>query len=92
MTDEPVQIVSDPDGVPICHITGVISQMFSPHVIAMNLVSDRMAVGTDGSTRPDLIIAARLRFDLDVARRIRDQIDAHLRGMTNTAPPDTKPN
>jgi hypothetical protein len=40
-----------------------------------------------------LIIAARLRFDLDVARRIRDQLNAHLSGITGGVSVDmTKPN
>jgi hypothetical protein len=91
LADDP-KAIPDPDHVPVRHVTGVVSNIFNGHFIAMNLVTDRMAVGTDGSTQTDLIIAARLRFDLNVAKNIRDQIDAHLSGLTNAQGPDTKPN
>ena len=93
MTDSTVEIIADPDHVPVRHITGVFSNIFNGQTIALNLITDRMAVGRDGSGHQDLIIAARLRFDLDVARRIRDQLNAHLSGVTGGVPVDmTKPN
>lgn len=60
----------------------------------MNLVTDRMGMYMDGSSNPDLIVAARLRFDLSTARLIRDQLDTHLSGITSVPgpAPDVKPN
>ena len=87
-----VEITPDPDHVPVQHVTGVVSSIANGQTIMMNLVTDRMAVLSDGSAQPDLIIAARLRFDLEIARRIRDQLDAHLNGLTAAVQNDAKPN
>ena len=84
--------IPDPDNVPVTYISGAVSNIANGQTIMLNLVSDRMAVGADGSTRSDLIIAARLRFDLNTAQRIRDQLDAHISGLTAAMPPDQKPN
>ncbi|MCJ2052620.1 hypothetical protein [Methylobacterium sp. J-070] len=94
-SDTPPQVggdIPDPDNVPIAHITGAVSNIANGQTIFLNLLSDRMAIGLDGRSRSDPIIAARLRFDLSVARNIRDQLDAHISGLTAAAPPDQKPN
>lgn len=93
MTDDPKQVIADPDCVPVRHVTGVITNLFGDgRTMAMNLVTDRMGIHQDGSTYQDLIVVARLRFDLGVAQRIRDQIDVHLSGITSRMHPDQKPN
>lgn len=92
MTSKPKQPVPDPDSVPVTLVTGFISNIYNGQIIAMNFVTDRMTVYSDGSGEPDLVIAARLRFDLNVAVRIRDQINKHLASVTSTLPPDEKPN
>lgn len=84
--------IPDPNNVPITHVTGVVSNIANGQTIMLNLIADRLAVSLDGSSRSDPIIAARLRFDLNVARRIRDQLDAHISGLTAAMPPDQKPN
>lgn len=94
-SDAPPQVsgdIPDPNNVPITHVTAGVSNIAKGQTIFMNLLSDRMAVGLDGSTRSDLIIVARLRFDLEVARHIRDQLDMHLSGLATAQPPDQKPN
>lgn len=86
------EIIPDPDHVPVVHVTGLVSRIANGQTIMMNFVTDRMAVTTDGKVQPDLVIGARLRFDLDVARRIRDQLDVHLSGLTAANLDETKPN
>jgi hypothetical protein len=58
----------------------------------MNFVTDQMAIYPDGSGESELIVAARLRFDLNVAVRIRDQINIHLASLGSTLPPGEKAN
>ncbi len=84
--------IPDPKNVPVTHVTAAVINIAKGQMIFLNLLTDRMAVGLDGSTRSDLIIAARLRFDLDVALHIRDQLDMHIIGLTNAQPPDQKMN
>ena len=86
------QIVADPNNVPVLHITGAVSNMQNGQTIAVNLVTDRMTVQMNGQAIPDIIIAARLRFDLSTARIIRDQIDAHLSVLSAKPPSGRKPN
>lgn len=78
MADDTKKVIPDPDAVPVRHITGLASINANGQTIFLNLVTDRMAVYSDGSCEPDLIIAARLHFDIEVARKIRDQLSAHL--------------
>jgi predicted component of type VI protein secretion system len=92
LTDDPKQVIPDPDCVAVRHITGVVSSVFNGQTVAMNLVTDRMGMDINGNTYPELIVAARLRFDLNVARRIRDQLDAHLTGFSSNPRADEKPN
>ena len=83
--------VPDPDQVPVRHVTGAVS-VLSGGTIMLTLVTDRLGLRLDGGTYGDPIIAARLRFDIDMARRIRDQLGAHISGLTAAQPPNTKPN
>jgi hypothetical protein len=47
-------------------------------VVAMTLVTDRIGFNVDGSPKPDPIIAARLRFDLAIAKMTRDQLNVQI--------------
>lgn len=88
-----IERIQDPDCVAVRHVTGVITQVFGKgSTIAMTLVTDRMGVTVSGGTFTDNIVAARLRFDFDVARLIRDHLDAHLSGITRNNTTDAKPN
>ncbi|RYF06076.1 MAG: hypothetical protein EOO77_27450 [Oxalobacteraceae bacterium] len=80
----PIDATPDPDEVPVRHITGAVSIVLNGQTVALNLFTDRMAVLMDGSVQPDPIVAARLRLDLAMAREIRDQLDAHLSGLTTS--------
>lgn len=83
--------VPDPDQVPVRHVSGAMS-VLSGGTIMVNITSDRMGMRLDGSVYADPIIAARLRMDLEMARQLRDQLDAHISGLTAPRPPDQKPN
>lgn len=87
-----VEIIPDPDGVPVKHITGAVTAVANGQTIMLTLITDRLTVFSDGSMRTDPIIAARLRFDPTVARRIRDQLDAHLNAITAASSRDGRPN
>ena len=89
---EPKRAIPDPDNVPITHVTGFVSNILNGQTVAMNYVTDRMAIYPDGSGQSDLAIAARLRFDLDVARRIRDQLNIYLNALSPVMKADEKPN
>ena len=92
MSTKPKQPIPDPNNVPVTHVTGFISNIYNGQTIAMNFVTDQMAIYPDGSGESELIVAARLRFDLNVAVRIRDQINIHLAGLAATLPPGEKAN
>ncbi|MCJ2067247.1 hypothetical protein MKK75_00225 [Methylobacterium sp. J-030] len=83
--------VPDPDQVPVRHVSGAFS-VITGGTIMLNLMSDRLGMRLDGTLYTDPIIAARLRMDLEMARLIRDQLDAHLSGLSATRSPDQKPN
>lgn len=89
---KPRQTIPDPNNVPVTHVTGFISNIYNGQTIAMNFVTDQMAIYPDGSGESELIVAARLRFDLNVAVRIRDQINIHLASLASTLPPGEKAN
>jgi hypothetical protein len=84
MSEVPASVaVPDPDNVRVQYVTGVATHRISKYTLAMTLVTDRMALTlSDGKPQRDLIIVGRLRFDLDMARQIRDQLDAHLKMLT----------
>ncbi len=92
MTAETKQPVTDPDSVPVTYVTGFIGNIFNGHTIAMNFVTDRLAIFPDGTSESDIIIAARLRFDVHVAARLRDQLNLYLASMSATRPADDKTN
>ena len=89
---KPKQTIPDPNNVPVTHVTGFISNIYNGQTIAMNFVTDQMAIYPDGSGESELIVAARLRFDLNVAVRIRDQLNVHLASLAATLPPGEKAN
>ena len=78
--------VPDPNNVPITHVTNAVSALTGGQTVLLNLIGDRMAVGLNGGVGTDHIIAARLRFDLNVARQIRDQLDGYLNGTVTEGP------
>jgi hypothetical protein len=87
-----LELVPDPENLPVRHVTGVASIILNGQTIAMTFVTDRTALRIDGTFKNDLAIAAKLRFDLNVATRIRDQLNTHISGLTTPSPPDDKPN
>ncbi len=65
--------------------TGFAGNIFNGTVIAVNFVSDRLAVFPDGSTESQLAIAARLRFDVHLAMRLRDQLNLYIASIAFAA-------
>lgn len=74
---ENVLTPSDPESVPVRIVDAVAAIGVLNGTINMTLVTNR--VGHDGQ-RPqnDFVVAARLRMDLNVARFIRDQLNAQI--------------
>jgi len=92
MSTETKQPVADPNSVPVTYVTGFAGNIFNGETIAMNFVTDRLKVFADGSSESDIVIAARLRFDVHVATRIRDQLTLYLASMSAARPAGDKTN
>ena len=86
------QPIADPHGVPVTYVTGFVGNIFNGQTIALNFVTDRLGIFADGSSESDLVIAARLRFDIHVAIRLRDQLNLYIASITATRAPDEKAN
>ncbi len=74
---KPLRLPTDPDNIPVRTINQATSLILGS-VVAMTLITDRVGFDADGSARPDPVIAARLRFDLEIAKIIRDQLDVQI--------------
>lgn len=77
----PVLIPADPDDVPVRTVNNVASIIIGS-VVGMTFITDRVGFNEDGSQRPEPVIAARLRFDLELARMIRDQLNVQIDLLT----------
>lgn len=75
------EIVTDPDNVPVRVINGVKQCGIVGSVIAMTLTTVRFGFD-DGQLQPDVVVAARLRFDLEIARSLRDLLDSQIKLLT----------
>lgn len=89
MSDHPIQPITDPDNVPVRVVNGMAQIGIIGGLVAITLTTARVGIGTDGKPNPDVIIAARLRFDLEMARIIRDKLSEHIALLK---PPETKAN
>lgn len=58
------------------------------HVICLS--SSRAGVGPDGEMRSEIAIVARLRFDNEVAKQLREALDQQIKALE--APPNEKAN
>ena len=74
--------VSDPDNVSVKVIDGLVSCGILGTSVAMTLTQHRLMIGPDGALDPDTVIAARLRFDLEVAILIRDALNNQIKVLT----------
>lgn len=78
VTAKPIEILpSDPDNVPVRTVNLAVSNIIGG-VVAVTLLTDRIGFRDDGSARIDMVVAARLRFDLQMAKVIRDQLNAQI--------------
>jgi hypothetical protein len=89
---EAKQPIADPHSAPVTHVTGFVGNIFNGQTIAMNFVTDRLAIFSDGSSGSEIIIAARLRFDVHVAMRLRDQLNLYIASIAGPRGPDEKAN
>lgn len=80
---------TDPDNIPVRVINGLSVATVMGGLIHITLITTRIAAGPDGKLEHDNVIAARLRFDLDMARAVRSALDIQIALL---APPDTKAN
>ncbi len=90
MPNKPVYVVTDPDNVPVKVVNAVAQYGVIGSLVSLTLTTARSSFSPDGKVEPDMVVAARLRFDLEVARILRDRIDAQIKLLT--APPKTKAN
>jgi hypothetical protein len=88
----PKQPIADPSSVPVTYVTGFVGNIFNGQTIALNFVTDRLGIFADGSSESELVIAARLRFDVHVAIRLRDQLNLYIAGITAPHLPEEKAN
>jgi hypothetical protein len=86
------QPIADPHDVPVSYVTGFAGNILNGQTIALNFVTDRLGIFTDGSSESDLVVAARLRFDIHVATRLRDQLNLYIAGIAAPRLPDEKAN
>lgn len=82
-------LISDPDNVPVRVINGSYCTSIGSN-ISLTLNTLRVAFNDKGEVENNRVIAARLRFDLEIAKILRDQLDSVISLLT--APADAKPN
>lgn len=73
------KLTIDPDNVSVRIIDGIVNFGILGATINMTLATNRIRVTAEGKLDNDYVIAARLRFDPNVGRLIRDAIDAQLK-------------
>jgi hypothetical protein len=86
------QPIADPHDVPVTYVTGFVGNIFNGQTIAVNFVTDRLGIFPDGSSESELVIVARLRFDVHVATRLRDQLNLYIAGISAPRLPDEQAN
>lgn len=82
--------LEDDGGARDCVVNSIISADYFGSLFMLTLGSARDGVGDDGQLQRKDAIVARLRFDLEMAKIIRDRLD-HLIGVVSP-PANVKPN
>jgi hypothetical protein len=80
---------SDPDNIPVRVVNAVTAVVVTGGAIHLELATARVKPLPDGKIEPDYVVAARLRFNLEMARVLRDTINKQIALLT---PPDSKAN
>jgi hypothetical protein len=75
---DPELMPGDPHIVPLVVVDGIVSCSLRASGISLVLFTDRTRIDEDNFIRPDNIICARLRLTPEVARSIRDCLDAQI--------------
>ena len=77
----------DPDNVPVRVVNGIVQVSVVGSLVSMTLTTDRSGSDVQGNFKSEMIVAARLRFDLELARMLRDVLNAQIELLT-PAPKD----
>jgi hypothetical protein len=73
-----VPLFVDPDNVPIRVVNQFSLHGVSGSQLDVTFSTLRITPYSDGNSRRDMVVAARLRFDLEMAKIIRDLLDQHI--------------
>lgn len=86
---EPMRPI-DPENIPVRVVNGAPQIGVIGSLIAITLTTDRIGFDANGKVQSEMVVAARLRFDLEMARILRDILNTQIELLT-PAPKD-KPN
>jgi len=70
--------ITDPDNIPVKVVNGMPQYGVLGGLVVMTLTTARIGVGADGAPNPDMVIAARLRFDLEMAIAMRNALNSQI--------------
>jgi hypothetical protein len=76
--------ILDPDNIPVRVVNKVEAIATIGSQIDLMLTTSRTNIGTDNAIVFDHIVAARLRFGLEMARIIRDALDSQIAILTSS--------
>lgn len=86
-----LHVYVDPPGINAVTVHGIVFSGYFASQFSVVLGTAINRVRENGETYVETAVCARLRFDLDMAKMIRDQLDKQIALLT--APPaDVKPN
>lgn len=77
----------DPDNVPVRIVNGFCQSGILGGLVSLTLATDRVNADADGKVKSEMIVAARLRFDVELARALRDFLNTQIELLT-PAPKD----
>lgn len=68
----------DPENVPVRVVNGIPQFGVIGSLVSLTLTTDRIGFGADGKLKSEMVVAARLRFDLEMARILRDVLNSQI--------------
>lgn len=72
---------ADPDGVPVRIVNGLAQIGTVGANFTMTLTTDRVGFDGNGGLRSDMVVAARLRMDLEMATILRDALSRQIEAV-----------
>jgi hypothetical protein len=73
--------LTDPDNIPTRVVNGVVHTAFLGGLIEIVLSNQRFGIGPEGQGEFETAIAARLRFDVETAKTLRNVLDAQIEAI-----------